>query len=116
MEKIGRLTREIEGLKGVTSANSLTEGLRTWRTQRRVPSGPGCSCPITKRSSNVVVFVSEEANFSKLIAHMEVIEQKLEGKDFHIQMAGAPYIAEMMRRSLKHDFETFSLTSFCSSA
>ncbi len=43
---------------------------------------------------------------------MEAIESKLEAKDFHIQMAGAPYIAEMMRRSLTHDFRTFSLTSF----
>ncbi len=112
LEKIGRLTREIEGLKGVTSANSLTEGPKNLEDAEKSAFWTRLLLSDNKRSSNVVVFVSEEANSQQLIAHMEVIEQKLEGRDFHIQMAGAPYIAEMMRRSLKHDFETFSLTSF----
>jgi predicted RND superfamily exporter protein len=37
--------------------------------------------------------------------------RQLEAKDFRIQMAGAPYVAEMIRRNLRHDFRTFSLTS-----
>jgi predicted RND superfamily exporter protein len=112
LEKIGRLTREIEGLKGVTSADSLTEGPKDLEDAEKSAFWSRLLLADNRRSSNVVVFVSDEADSQELIARMEVIEQKLEAKDFHIQMAGAPYIAEMMRRSLKHDFEAFSLTSF----
>jgi predicted RND superfamily exporter protein len=112
LEKIGRLTREIDGLKGVTSAESLTEGPKNLEDAEKSAFWSRLLLADNRRSSNVVVFVSNEADSQELIARMEAIEQKLEAKDFHIQMAGAPYIAEMMRRSLKHDFDTFSLTSF----
>jgi predicted RND superfamily exporter protein len=112
LEKIGRLTREIEGLKGVTSAESLTEGPKNLEDAEKSAFWSRLLLADNRRSSNVVVFVSDEADSQELIARMEAIEHKLEAKDFHIQMAGAPYIAEMMRRSLKHDFEIFSLTSF----
>jgi predicted RND superfamily exporter protein len=112
LEKIGRLTREIEGLKGVTSADSLTEGPKDLEDAEKSAFWSRLLLADNRRSSNVVVFVSDEADSQELIARMEAIEQKLEAKDFHIQMAGAPYIAEMMRRSLKHDFDAFSLTSF----
>src|SRR5207253_6469098 len=31
--------------------------------------------------------------------------------DFHIHVAGPPYVVEMLRRSLAHDFRYFSLTA-----
>jgi uncharacterized protein len=111
-EKIERLTREIEALKGVTSANSLSDGPKDLEDAEKSAFWSRLLLADNRRSSNVVVFVSEDADFENLIARMEAINGKLEARDFHIQMAGAPYIAEMMRRSLKHDFETFSLTSF----
>lgn len=112
LQRIGRLTREIVKLKGVTSASSLTEGPKDLEDAEKSPFWSRLLLSDNRRSSNVVVFVSDEVNSQELIARMEAIEGSLEAKDFHIQMAGAPYIAEMVRRSLKHDFEAFSLTSF----
>ena len=111
-EKIGRLTREVQALKGVSSVNSLTEGPKDLEDAEKSDFWSRLLLADNKRSSNVVVFVGEDANSEELIAHMDAIEKKLEAKDFVIEMAGAPYIAEMMRRNLKHDFSTFSLTSF----
>jgi predicted RND superfamily exporter protein len=37
---------------------------------------------------------------------------ELDEKDFHIHIAGPPYVVEMIRRSLAHDFRYFSLTAF----
>ena len=111
-EKIGRLTNEIEALKGVTSASSLADGPKNLEDAEKSAFWSRLLLADNRRSSNVVVFVSEDVDYQNLIARMEAIHAKLEAKDFHIQMAGAPYIAEMMRRSLKHDFEAFSLTSF----
>jgi uncharacterized protein len=112
LKKLDRLTHEIEALKGVTSANSLTEGPKNLEDAEKSAFWSRLLLADNRRSSNVVVFVSGEADSQNLIARMEAINGRLEAKNFHIQMAGAPYIAEMMRRSLKHDFETFSLTSF----
>jgi uncharacterized protein len=112
LDKIRRLTQEFQSLKGVTSVNSLTEGPKNLEDAEKSAFWTRLLLADNRRSSNVVVFVSDDADSQILIARMEAIEQKLEAKDFQIQMAGAPYIAEMMRRSLKHDFDTFSLTSF----
>ncbi len=112
LEKLGRLTRELTALKGVTSADSLTEGPKDLKDAEKSAFWSRLLLAKDRRSSNVVVFVNEDADSQPLIAQMEAIESKLEAKDFHIQTAGAPLIAEMIRRSLKHDFETFSLTSF----
>ncbi|HEX4716547.1 MAG TPA: hypothetical protein VH164_16635, partial [Ktedonobacteraceae bacterium] len=112
LDKIGQLTRGLESLKGVTSADSLTEGPKDLKDAEKSAFWSRLLLADNRRSSNIVVFVSDDANSQELIAHMEAIENKLEAKDFRIQMVGAPYMAEMIQRSLKHDFETFSLTSF----
>lgn len=112
LEKIGRLTHDFEELRGVTSVNSLSEGPKSLEDAEKSAFWSRLLLADNRKSSNVVLFVSDDANSQQLIAQMEQIEHNFEAKDFHIQMAGLPYIAEMMRRSLKHDFETFSLTSF----
>ena len=59
-----------------------------------------------------MVFVSDDADSQELIAKMEAIEGQLEGEGFPYQDRRRPLYRGMIRRSLKHDFETFSLTSF----
>jgi predicted RND superfamily exporter protein len=111
-QKIARLTNEVEALKDVTSVNSLAEGPKGLEDAEKSAFWSRLLLADNRRSSNVVVFVNDEVDSEKLVSRLEAIDDKLETADFRIQMAGAPYIAEMMRRSLKHDFETFSLTSF----
>src|SRR6185437_5650263 len=41
----------------------------------------------------------------------ERIVDELDEKDFRIHIAGPPYVVEMIRRSLAHDFWYFSLTA-----
>ncbi len=112
LEKIGKLTHGLEQLKGVTSVNSLTEGPKGLEDAEKSAFWTRLLLADDRKSSNVVLFVSDTANSEQLVARMEEVEGKLEAKDFHIQTAGLPYISEMMRRSLKHDFDTFSVTSF----
>ena len=42
---------------------------------------------------------------------IERIMHELDEKDFRIHIAGPPYVVEMIRRSLAHDFWYFSLTA-----
>jgi predicted RND superfamily exporter protein len=112
LDKIGQLTRDLAAIKGVTGVDSLAEGPKNLEDAEKSAFWSRLLLADNRRSSNVVVFVSDDANSEELIARMEAVESRLEAGDFHIQMAGAPYIAEMMRRSLTHDFRTFSITSF----
>ena len=47
----------------------------------------------------------------KPIQRLEQIVHELDARDFHIHIAGPPYVVEMLRRSLEHDFRYFSLTA-----
>src|SRR5207302_4531374 len=61
-------------------------------------------------SSNVIVFL-ENKDPEKPIKRIEQIIHELDEKDFQIHIAGPPYVVEMIRRSLAHDFRYFSLTA-----
>src|SRR5207247_9548335 len=43
--------------------------------------------------------------------YLERIMHELDETDFRIHIAGPPYVVEMIRRSLAHDFWYFSLTA-----
>src|SRR5437667_4153517 len=47
----------------------------------------------------------------KPIQRLEQIVHELNARDFRIHIAGPPYVVEMLRRSLAHDFRYFSLTA-----
>src|SRR5207237_7450089 len=61
-------------------------------------------------SSNVIAFM-ENKDPETTIRVFERISHELDEKDFRIHIAGPPYVVEMIRRSLAHDFRYFSLTA-----
>ncbi len=111
LERLAQLTRELESVETVTSVQSLTDGPKNFEDAEKSPFWRRLLIAENGRSSNVILFASGR-DTQALIRRIEAITKKFDGKDFRIQMAGAPYIAEMIRRNLQHDFRTFSLTSF----
>src|SRR5207253_3453542 len=63
-----------------------------------------------RKSGNVIRFL-ENKEHVKPIKRIERIIHELDEKDFRIHIAGPPYVVEMIRRSLAHDFWYFSLTA-----
>ena len=110
LQRIGALTQELETVPSVTSVESLTEGPKDFEDAEKSPLWKRLLIGEDGHSSNVVVFVSSEES-RQLVSRIEAITSKFDKKDFHIQIAGAPYVAEMIRRSLQHDFLMFSVTS-----
>src|SRR5438477_7454225 len=53
----------------------------------------------------------ENKDPEKTIKGFERIVHEFDEKDFRIHIAGPPYVVEMIRRSLAHDFVYFSLTA-----
>jgi uncharacterized protein len=110
LERLGRLTQQLESVKTVTSVNSLTEGPKNFEDAEKSPFWKRFLVAENGRSSNVILFASTKDG-EALIHNVEAIVDKFNAKDFRINIAGSQYVAEMIRRSLKHDFRVFSLTS-----
>lgn len=110
--RLAEFTRQIRSIPHLSSVESLTDGPKNFQDAENSPMYRRLLIADSGRSSNVVVDVSENANTQEIIGRMELVINKFNANDFRIQMAGAPYVAEMIRRNLKHDFKTFSIASF----
>ncbi|MDQ2710971.1 MAG: MMPL family transporter [Acidobacteriota bacterium] len=110
LERLAQLTRQLQSIKTVTSAQSLADGPKNFEDAEKSPFWKRLLIAENGRSSNVVVFASNREG-QQLISRVEAIIKKFGAKDFSIQIAGPQYVAQMIRRSLRHDFRTFSLTS-----
>jgi predicted RND superfamily exporter protein len=110
LEKIQKLTQEIESIDGVNSVKSLTAGPKSFKDAVASPFWSRLLIANDRKASNVIVFV-EGKNTEKLIKRVQGIMDELDDKGFRIHIAGPPYVVEMIRRSLEHDFWYFSLTA-----
>jgi uncharacterized protein len=110
LQKIQKLTQELESIDGVNSVKSLTAGPKSFKDAVASPFWSRLLIAKDRKASNVIVFV-EGKNTEKLIKRIQGIMHELDGKDFRIHIAGPPYVVEMIRRSLEHDFWYFSLTA-----
>src|SRR5438270_5833084 len=110
LERIQRLTREVEALDEVSNVKSVTNGPKTLQDALASPFWNRLLIGKDRKSTNLVVFTATKES-QKLIARLERIMHQLERRDFQIQIAGPPHVVEMIRRSLAHDFWYFSLTA-----
>jgi len=110
LDRIAQLTDRIQSLDTVTSIHSLSNGPKDFSDAEKSPFWRRLLIAENGRSSNIILFTSTEDSES-LIRRLEAIAGKMDEKDFRIHAAGAPYVAEMIRRNLRQDFFTFSLTA-----
>ena len=111
LERLGRLTDQLDSIPSVDSVESLADGPKNEKDAEKSPFWTRLLIAESGHSSNVVMFASTR-NPQELINRIEAIVAKFNARDFRIEIAGAPYVAEMIRRNLLHDFQVFSLTAF----
>ncbi len=109
LQQIGRLTKKIKSFDGVTGVRSLTAGPKDFDDALKSPLWNRLLIDEKKQSSNVIVLI-EEKESSKLIRQIEDVIRQFDEKDFRIRIAGSPYVVEMIRRNIVHDFTYFSAT------
>jgi uncharacterized protein len=108
--RIQKLTHEIDSIDGVNSVKSLTAGPKSFNDAVASPFWSRLLIAKDRKASNLIVFL-EGKNAEALIKRVQRIMHELDDKDFRIHIAGPPYVVEMIRRSLEHDFWYFSLTA-----
>ena len=111
LERLGRMTEQLDSIPSVDSVESLADGPKNVKDAEKSPFWTRLLIAENGRSSNVVMFVSNH-DPQDLINRIEAVVAKFNSKDFRIEIAGAPYVSEMIRRKLLHDFQVFSLTAF----
>src|SRR3989454_4336422 len=108
--RIQKLTQQINTIDEVSAVKSLAEGRKSSQDALASPFWSRLLIAEDRKSSNVIVFL-ENKDPEKPIKRIEQIIHELDEKDFQIHIAGPPYVVEMIRRSLAHDFWYFSLTA-----
>jgi predicted RND superfamily exporter protein len=108
--RIQKLTQQINAIDEVSAVKSLAEGPKSFQDALASPFWSRLLIAEDRKSSNVLVFL-ENKDPGKPIKRIERIIHELDETDFRIHIAGPPYVVEMIRRSLAHDFWYFSLTA-----
>jgi len=108
--RIQKLTQQIAAIDEVSAVKSVAAGPKSFQDALGSPFWSRLLIARDHKSTNVLVFL-EHKDPEKPIKRIERIIHELDAKDFRIHIAGSPYVVEMIRRSLAHDFSYFSLTA-----
>ena len=111
LTRIQKLTDRVEHVRDVSVVKSVTSGPKSFDDAIKSPFWSRLLIGPNRKSSNVIVFTQGKKT-EALITGLEKIVQEMDRRDFRIHMAGPPYVVEMLRRNLTHDFRYFSLTAF----
>src|ERR1043166_4817045 len=110
LERIRKLTQRVHTIGGVSAVKSLTEGPKSFEDAIKSPFWSRLLIAPDRKASNVIIFM-KGTHTERPIRKLEQIVHELDARDFRIHIAGPPYVVEMIRRSLAHDFRYFSLTA-----
>jgi len=110
LSRIQRLTQRVHTIGGVSAVKSLAEGPKSFEDAIKSPFWSRLLLAPDRKASNVIIFMRGK-HTEQPIQHLQQIVHELDAPDFHIHVAGPPYVVEMLRRSLAHDFRYFSLTA-----
>ena len=110
LERLSAFTEQIQSIRHVVGVRSLVDGPKDFQDAEKSPFWRRLLIAENRKASNVIVFVPTQ-NDQQLIRRLEQLVAKFGRKDFQIRIAGPPYVVEMIRRSLLHDFRYFSLTA-----
>lgn len=110
LSKVAKLTDKVETLDEVTSAKSVANGPKSVQDAEASPFWNRLLIGQDRKSTNVIVFTSVKQS-EALIRSLEQVMHEMDDENFHVHVAGPPYVVEMIRRSLAHDFWYFSLTA-----
>ena len=110
LERIRKISGAVESLDGVTAVKSLTNGPKNFQDAAQSPFWSRLLIAKDRKSSNVILFM-RGGDTEKLVARLEKIVHESDAPDFRVHIAGTPYVVEMLKRSITHDFHYFSVTA-----
>ena len=89
---------------------SLAERPKSFKDALKSPFWRRLLIAPDRKSSTVIIFMKGRHTEGPIQKLMQIVHE-LDAPDFRIHIAGSPYVVEMLRRSLDHDFRYFTLTA-----
>jgi Predicted exporters of the RND superfamily len=111
LTRIQRLTQRVDAIDTVTSVKSVTTGPKSFQDALASPFWSRLLIAKDRKATNLILFMQAGKDTEKPIRQLEAIVHEFDARDFRIHIAGPPYVVEVIRRSLAHDFRYFSLTA-----
>jgi len=105
--RLAALTRDLERVSGVTRVQSATEGPRSPRHAARSPLWRRLVLGRDGASTLVLVWLAEPAP-RRTVPSIEQVVARHRDPSFEIRVSGAPFVIEVIRRSLVRDMIVFS--------
>jgi len=109
LSRIQRLTERVQSIDAVSTVKSVTAGPKSFQDASASPFWHRLLIAEDGKATNLIVLMENGKDPQKPISELERIVHDLDQKGFRIHIAGPPYVVEMIRRSLAHDFWHFSL-------
>ncbi len=113
LRKLGELTEKFSAISGIDSVQSLTKGPKSPENAPQSPLWSRFLLSKDNKTSFIYVFIKRDASAEKAVLEMEKINRRFDSPDFRLIMSGAPYIIELIQRSLLHDLKVFTIAAFC---
>jgi len=112
LEKIALLTDVINHVPGVSGVKSLADGPKNVEDALDSPLWKRLLISDDGKASSMIVLVDDEASPEDIIPRLENSMAIFDAPDFKSQIAGVPYVVEIIRRNLLRDLRVFSLLAF----
>jgi uncharacterized protein len=111
LKKIERLTNKLAELEDVFQINSLTSGPGDLEDAFKSPLWKRILFADGGKASNIYIFVHDVPT-DQMIPKIEALMKDFNRPGFELMISGVPYVIEMIRRNLLHDFKVFTIAAF----
>jgi predicted RND superfamily exporter protein len=109
--RVNVLTDVLSLMPGVGSVKSVTSGPKNVKDAMESPLWRRILISEDGLSTNIVAFL-EDVSPQRIIPKFESAVALLRSDAFKLNIAGVPYVVEMIRRNLVHDLTVFSAVAF----
>lgn len=123
LQRLDRLTRDLQGVKGTVDVRSVTNGpeepetiaaLDPQEVFKKVEESPFWSRLLLapKRSATFVVLRLSGKNYRQTVSGIDRVLAEHARPGFELGASGVPYVAEHIRRQLTSELQRFSIAAF----
>lgn len=110
-KKMAELTDKLLSLPEVVEVQSLTRGPKDIPHALESPLWSRALISTDKKASFVSILI-KNVSIEKAVSEVEKVKKTMSSADFELEISGAPYIVEIIRRNLLRDLKVFSLVAF----
>jgi predicted RND superfamily exporter protein len=109
VEKIRNLTNDLQNIKNIDAALSITKGPEDIEAALNNPLWKRVVVSKNHDASFIICFLNKNSDYEKVIFDVEKITQKYRKQSLDVKISGMPYIVDQMRKNISQDMKNYTL-------